>query len=104
MRQHGRRATHLRLLLAILADADHLPLDTLLRQLRQRTSVAFDATIYRVLERLIDVGLVFKIDLGTGDRYGVVCEQCWSLPEVAGVRASGRQYLSSAAAPRYLRS
>ena len=75
LRKRGARVTRQQVLNLVTLDTiDRLPPEALLARHCASSSFIVAPIIYRALERLVERGLVFKIDLGVGYQYGRVRE------------------------------
>jgi Fur family ferric uptake transcriptional regulator len=87
LRQRGLRVTAQRVaVLQVLADARHVSADTVARAVRSRAGVVSTQGIYNVVNDLVRVGMVQRIDVGggpalyelatDGPHHHLMCRQC----------------------------
>lgn len=100
-RARGQKITPQRLAVvrALLGDATHPTASAVVERVRRDYPFVSTATVYRVLDELVEMGTILQLDLGNGRmRYDpnttehahIVCEDCgrvedvaWRLPDAA---------------------
>lgn len=99
LREHHQPVTHQRDLVAqvVFLSEDHLSVEAILRELKQRGERVGTATVYRTLDLLVDSGLVRAHDFGEGfKRYEpmpaqaehehLICQRCGRVVEFSNER------------------
>jgi Fur family transcriptional regulator, ferric uptake regulator len=99
LREHRQPITRQRELVAqvVLLSEDHLSVEAIRRELKQRGEQVGVATVYRTLDLLVQSGLVRSQEFGEGfkryepmpaqtDHEHLICEQCGRVVEFANER------------------